>query len=236
MKYFLMNYDFKINGISIPSLNGDTVKNYQEFFNNGKCKVSTFYDKNYEFDYLRPQEEGEVKNAPKVIADFHMWIGEEPRKGLFYPISKKFKELLEGFNQSEYRFYNGKVLFKGDFYPYFVWRVISTKYKEHIDYSQTLFNNLNSWRRQMHDELVVKQFDSHKEMKMYFKSHWRNHWNYERLVMKSSFRNLDYCYIFGLGSGNVVSERLKIAIEEAGLTGIRFEPVPIPIEFADEVE
>ena len=47
MKYFLMNYDFEINGISIPSLNGDTVKNYQEFFNNGKCKVSTFYDKNY---------------------------------------------------------------------------------------------------------------------------------------------------------------------------------------------
>jgi hypothetical protein len=53
--------------------------------------------------------------------------------------------------------------------------------------------------------------------------------------MKSSFRELDYCYIFGLGSGNVVSERLKIAIEEAGITGVEFEELPIPIEFSDEV-
>ena len=237
MNYYILTYSHETKeGMFIPSLNGKTVKNKEEFFNNKKCTPRTFYDKDYEFDYLTPMEEGEVKEEPKLIADFHMWIGKEPRKGLFYPVSKKFKELLNKHELPSHKFYNAKVLFKNEFYPYFVWHLLYEEYLDYIDFDKTSYNNLNSYRKLKHSKLEIKQFSSYDEMEEYSEENWDDHWNYERLVMKPSFRDLDYCYIFGLGNGNIVSERLKIAIEEAGLTGIRFEPVPIPIEFSDEVE
>ena len=235
MKYYLFNYQSNINGIISPGLSGNTVKNYQDFFNNKKCTPTTFYDKEYEFDYLTPLPFGEGETEPQIIADFHLWINKRPMKGKFYPISKKFKEILEQHTQFDHRFYKARVLFKGEYFPYFVWRILSKKYQEYIDFDKTRYNNLNTWRKLKHDKLEVKQFSSYDKMDKYSEDNWDYDWNYERLVMKPSFRELDYCYIFGLGNGNIVSERLKIAIEEAGLTGIRFEPVPIPIEYSDEV-
>ena len=237
MNYYILTYSHETKeGMFIPSLNGKTVENKEEFFNNKKCTPRTFYDKDYEFDYLTPMEEGEVKEEPKLIADFHMWIEEEPRRGLFFPISKKFKDILERYNQPEHRFYNAKVLFQKKKYSYFVWRVLSRKYEEYIDFDKTVYNNLSFSRKLLQEKLVIKQFRSDKEVRTYSKAEWDYDWNYERLVMKPSFKDLDYCYVYKLGDGNIVSERLKTAIEEAGLTGIRFEPVPIPIEFSDEVE
>ena len=107
------------------------------------------------------------------------------------------------------------------------------KYEEYIDFDKTLYNNLSSSRRRIHDELVVKKFKSYKEMEDYSDTNWSYAWNYERLVLKPNFRTLDYLYIYRLG--DIVSERLKQAIESAALTGIRFNPLPIPIEFSDEV-
>ena len=107
--------------------------------------------------------------------------------------------------------------------------------EEYIDFDKTLYNNLNPWRRRVHDELVIKKFKSHKEMEDYFETNWDYTWNYERLVLKPNSRTLDHLYIYNMGSGNIVSERLKQAIESAALTGIRFNPLPIPIEFSDEV-
>ena len=153
--------------------------------------------------------------------------------GGVYPISKKFKEILEKHKQSDHRFYKAKVLFQGKFYPYFVWRILDEKYEEYIDFDKTLYNNLSSSRRRIHDELVIKKFKSHNEMKDYSKTNWDYDWNYERLVLKPNFRTLDHLYIYRLGG--IVSERLKQAIESAELTGIRFNPLPIPIEFSDEV-
>ena len=235
MKYYLLDYKTSIDGISIPGLNGVTVKGYEDFFDNEKCSPTTFYDRNYEFDYLTPMSFGEVKKEPQIIVDFHLWIGEEPMGGRFYPISKKLKELLENYNQPEHKFYKAKVLFKDEFQSYFVWRILSKKYQEYIDFNKTYYNNLNSYRKLKHEELEIKQFSSYNEMRAYSRSNWSRSWNYEKIVMKSSFRDIDYCYVSGLNGGNLVSERLKIAIEEAGLTGIRFEQVPIPIEFSDEV-
>ena len=234
MNYFELDYAFRTpEGVSIPCLNGETVKGYETFFDTDKCTFYTFYDKEYEFDYLTPEEGSEIQDEPRVIADYHMWIGRQPRGGGFRPISKKFKEILEEHKQSDHRFYKAKVLFQGKFYPYFVWRILDEKYEEYIDFDKTLYNNLDLFRDQVHDELVVKKFKSHKEMEDYSDTNWDYTWNYERLVLKPNFRTLDYLYIYRLGG--IVSERLKQAIESAALTGIRFNPLPIPIEFSDEV-
>ena len=91
MKYFVLRHAFKTpEGVRIPGLNGETVKDYETFFDIGK--LYTFYDKEYEFDYLTPEGEGEIKREPRVIADYHMWIGEQPMGGsvLFLRSLRKF--------------------------------------------------------------------------------------------------------------------------------------------------
>ena len=53
MNYYILTYSHETKeGMFIPSLNGKTVKNKEEFFNNKKCTPRTFYDKDYEFDYF----------------------------------------------------------------------------------------------------------------------------------------------------------------------------------------
>ncbi len=51
--------------------------------------------------------------------------------------------------------------------------------------------------------------------------------------MKPKFRELDFVTFYQFG--NLVSERLKNAIEEAELTGVEFYELQIPIEFSDEI-
>ena len=235
MNYYILSHQPKTNGILSPGLNGKTVKNYQAFFENGKCTPTTFYDKDYEFDYLIPIEVGENENEPQIIVDFHRWTGLEiPRGGVFYPISEKFKLLLKSYNLPKHKFYKARVLFKGEFHTYFVWHLLYNNYFEYLDSNKTRYNNLNYSRKLKQETLEIKQFNSPKERSDYSNKNWNYSWNYEQLVMKPSFRELDYCYVTQLGG--LVSERLKEAIEAAGLTGIRFEPLPIPIEFSDEVD
>ena len=235
MNYYILSHQPKTNGILSPGLNGKTVKNYQAFFKNGKCTLTTFYDKDYEFDYLIPISFGEIKDEPQIIVDFHVWIGLEiPQEGLFYPISEKFKLLLESYNLPNHKFYKARVLFKGEFHTYFVWHLLYDNYFEYIDFSKTKYNNLDSWRELEQESLKIKQFNSYEEMNDYSRKNWNLSFNYEQLVMKPNFRELDYCYVTLLGG--LVSERLKEAIEAAGLTGISFKPLPIPIEFSDEVD
>jgi hypothetical protein len=164
-----------------------------------------------------------------------MWIGEQPRRGLFFPISLKFKNLLERFNLPPHRFYTASVLFKGNFYPYFIWHCLYHSYWDYIDFDKTLYNNLNSYRRLKQEQREVKQFSSFHEMSDYSEKNWDDDWNYEKLVMKPAFKEIDYCYILGLDSGNLISERLKDAITSIGISGLEFKELPITIEFSDEV-
>lgn len=237
MKYYLLKHKAKINGILSPGLNGKYVIGKDDFFDNGKSSSTKFYDQDYKFDYLVPVEFGEVKEKPQIIVDLHMWIGLDiPFGGRFHPISKNFKELLENYKLQAHKFYDATVLFHDNYYPYYVWQVLSKKYQEYIDFDKTYYNNLNSYRKLKHEELEVKQFSSYDEMRKYSRSNWNRNWNYEKIVMKPSFRDIDYCYVYGLNGGDLISEKLKIAIEDAELTGIEFEKSPIPIEFSDEVE
>ena len=235
MNYYILKNNSDVNGVLAPGLDGSSVKGYEDFFDNEKCTITTFYDKEYKFDYLTPVTWGEFEVEPEIIIDFHKWIKEQPMRGLFYPISEKFKELLEEYNLPQHKFYEAKVLFQNKYHPYYVWHLIFQNYLEYIDFQNTRYNNLNSFRKLKQDKLEIKQFSSYNEMRAYSRSNWSRSWNYEKIVMKSSFRDIDYCYVSGLNGGNLVSERLKIAIEEAGLTGVEFEDCPVPIELSDEV-
>ena len=233
MKFFELKRTYKIGDIPIPSMNGETVNGFEEFFRNG-CTTKSFYKNNPSFNYLTPMYRGENKVEPDIIADYHAWVGKEPRRGYFRPVSKKLKELLSNFNLGEHRFYPAQVLLKGDLHPYYVFHLLYNSFTEYIDFSETVFNNLNSFKKLDAGKLERMKFDSFEEMQAYSDLNWNYNWNYDRLVLKSNFRELDYCYMLNI-DGDLISERLKEKIEQDGITGIKIEQLSIPIEFSDEV-
>jgi len=81
----------------------------------------------------------------------------------------------------------------------------------------------------------TKQFSSIGDAEDYSEANWGSgiYWNYERVAMKPEFRELDLVTFFKFG--DIVSERLKNAIEAAGLKGIEFKELPVPIGFSDEL-
>lgn len=237
MKYYKMSRAISINDVVLPDMNGKNVKGKETFFDNDKCGPDRFYDKMYEFDYLVPMEygEGRENKRSKAIYDYHAWWGESPLGAWLRPVSKRFKELLEHFNLGEYRFYPAWVLFKKQKHEYFVLQIFQNYYQAFIDFEQTTFNNLDSSRDLEDRTFETKQFSSVDEVWDYADANWDSsvNWNYERVVMKPTFKAVDFVTFYRFG--DIVSERLKNAIEEAGIQGIVFKELPIPIEFSDEI-
>jgi len=216
-------------------MNGKNVKGKELFFR-GKCGPDQFFDQMYEFDYIEPMNVGGDwhEDQPVLgIYHYHMWIGEAPFGGWLKPISKDLKEIFEKFNLGEHRFYPAWVLFQGIKHPYFVMQILQNLYKQYLDFDKTIFNNLDSSRNLINSEFQTRHFDSIEEVENYSKEHWNWDYNYERIVMKPEFKVLDFFRFYLLG--DVVSERLKNTIEEAGLVGMEFVELPIPIEFSDEI-
>lgn len=237
MKYYILKSSNNVNGIVPSGLDGIHVSNKDDFFANGKCGPDKFYDHDYQFDYLIPHEFGDDYAEPKTstLFDLHQWHGVYPIGGWLQPISQRFKFLLEQFNLLDHRFYSATVLFNSEVYPYFVMQVFINSYQKLLDFEKTTFNNLSSTRNLGDRILDVKKFDSIDQVKSYAKEIWGSpaYWNYERVVMRPDFKNVDFITMFKFG--DLVSERLKNAIEDEGLTGIEFKELPIPIEFSDEI-
>jgi hypothetical protein len=235
MKYFRIKQANQVDGLLTPALSGVNVKGKELFFNNGKCGPNEFYDQNYEFDYLVPTEFGEGREQVKSqrIFDYHTWLDEYPIGAWLNPVSSKFKTTLERFNLAKHRFYPAKVLHKNEFYQYYVLQVFYNLYEEYIDFGKTFFNNLDSSRNLEQSKLIVRQFSSISEVENYAEEHWDWDYNYERIVMKPAFREIDFITFYKLG--DLVSERLRDGIRNDELTGIEFIELPIPIEFSDEV-
>lgn len=237
MKYYEMSNAIAVNGVVSPGMNGKNVRGKEEFFDNDKCGSNQFYDKLYEFDYLVPMEFGDGREDEVSVAiyDYHAWLGESPWGAWLKPVSKRLKELLEQFNLGERRFYPAWVLFDERKHEYYVLQIYRNLYEQYLDFELTRFNNLDSGRNLEGRNLEIKQFDSIEEVEAYAEQNWDSlvNWNYERVFMKPEFRDLDFITFFKFG--DIVSERLKNAIETAGITGIEFRELPIPIEFSDEV-
>jgi len=237
MKYYKMSTFITIDGIVQARMDGSHVKGRESFFDDN-CGPDEFFDKMYEFDYLVPFEDEDLygKKTTEFINDYHGWRGEEPMGGWLQVVSKRFKEILESFEIGDHQFYSASVLFKEKKHPYFVLQIFRNYYKKFIDFERTIFNNMNFSRKLKNQELKTNSFSSIEDAKAFAKENWGSiiNWNYERIVMKPEFRNVDLITFYKFG--DLVSERLKNAIEKEGLTGIQFEELPIPIEFSDEIE
>lgn len=239
MKYYEIHRKTTLNNDKVISgLNGTHVKDRELFFDQGKSGPDKFYDKEYEFDYLIPEPFGEgfgFDGEEPTLADWQPWWGMHVPipESMSIPISKRFKECLSRFSLSYCKFYEAKVLHEKVLHPYFVWQMLTTTYEEYIDFEKTTFNNLDFDRISSETSFEIKQFKSLKELKEYKNKNWGYLWNYEKLVLKPSFKDFDYHFVMLLN--HVVSEPLRNEIEKQGLTGIEFKELPIPLYFSNEL-
>ena len=96
--------------------------------------------------------EGGFPMVPHAICDIHKWIVREPY-GFMYPISARFKEILEKFNIPNLKFYPGSVIWKDTEYPYYVFHLLIFQF-DFIDFSKSTFiqGNIDG---QKEGELIV---------------------------------------------------------------------------------
>jgi hypothetical protein len=145
MKYYRLAR--KLGGEPIiPGMDGSLVKNKELFFKTKEMGPNKFYDHDWEFDYLVRKAFGDPEPEAETISDYHTWHGQAPRGGNTSIVSKKFKEVLTQFNLSASKFYKAQVLYKGEYYPYYVWQVLQDEYIPYIDFEHSEFNNLNQSR------------------------------------------------------------------------------------------
>ena len=237
MKYYEIEHASYLDGKLISGLNGIHVKDRELFFNQGKSGPDRFYDREYEFDYLIPAAYGDgfgYDGEVPIIADMHDWKGihTPTPESLSIPISLKLKNCLQKFNLSGSKFYKARVMHEDKLHSYYVWMMLMSAYEEFIDFEKTVFNNYD-FDRSTEGEFATGKFKSIQELDDYADENWGYMWNYEKLVLKPSFKQFDYHFVFLLN--NIVSERLKEEIERQGLTGIQFKELPIPLYFSDEV-
>lgn len=236
MKYYKIEKSFKLGEEIIPEMNGKNVRNKDDFFANNSFGPKKFCEQDIEFDYLIPMYISEEMEdvTPSIISNYHGWWGESPWGGWLKVISKELKELLEQFNLGVHKFYPAKVLHKDKYHEYYVLQIESGLSHPYIDFSKSRFNNLSGGRVLDSEKKEIRQFDSLDDVRAYAKVNWNSavNWNYERAVVLPEFKKIDF--IMWYRFGDLVSERLKTAIEAAGIKGVEFEELPIHIEFSDE--
>ena len=233
--FYQLLHATKVEGNVPPGLDGCHVKYKEQLFKGQGAGVNRFFEGEVEYDYFVPKDFGDPvpEEGPAFICDMHQWWGTSPINGNFTPISEKFKELLEQHNIHASKFYPAKVAFKNRIYNYFVWQLLVDATLDKINYAQTTFNNLSTKRKLRQKVKEVKHFENFKQLKSYQKQAWKYNWNFESLVLLEVMKNYDFFYVPKLFC--VVSERLKTAIQTAGITGVAFEDCPVPIEFSDVV-
>lgn len=145
-------------------------------------------------------------------------------------VSAKFKDVLERFKICRpYRFYPAKLLFKGEKFDYFLF----VPYTDSFD--SVIFPLSTFWQYDIVARKILPELGE---------CYLRNRMDYEetqrplpknvRLQHTKLTLHPYYDLIRGIGGVYSVSERLKKAIEDAGIRFIEFEELKEEIHFLDE--
>ena len=213
-------------GVILPSLSPADIKDHDKILSWDRNPYD-FLPENTSFSPLLPKYYGDIVDNSEIkeVPDFCTWIERSP-KGIMYPVSPRFKEILEKFNLTEHRFYDANVIIQDEMLPFNVFHVFPLRYYGNslIDFNHSTFCNFHPGKKvKLGDEHVkASGFDElyaiRKERK------WRS-WGYNKAFVKPEFHNLDWIRTHTYGI--LISEELKNEIEAAGLTGAKITPCPI---------
>ena len=168
------------------------------------------------------------------LQDIHGFIGEYPTGGCFY-ISDRFKKLLEQFTIAKgFWFYPTKLLYKGEKHDYWIFQYATIEdgisNKSYVDLKKSTFFDDEQ------DSFI--KISNYEELKLH-RNRIKTDSEYEKdLVPKQIVLNqaVDFIPMYRIiNSGVIISERLKIAIEEAELEGFEFSDLDYEVVVENKV-
>ncbi len=224
MKYFKINTKPFYGDRIASCANGSNVPNNESFFDRMR-KGEILYNTPI-FDYFILESFDDKKYWEWSLFDVCEGIGDYPGSSNWY-ISENLKICLENFKISpKYHFYETRLLYKGEKLKYWIFQFVAIYRKlnkmEYIDFPSSCFS-LND------QEFIFNSFDewSHKNEMIYEK------YNLDLKLKKVYFNHFfDFIPLNPISSDNIISEKLKQAIEENGITGFEFSELDYEVEIA----
>lgn len=145
-------------------------------------------------------------------------------------ISEKFKNVLTRFEIAKpFKFYPSKLLYKGVKLDYYVMQ-IAGHFTENINLDKSEFfyaeqdEKYNYTFNAPFTDKIIDKDD-------YIEKSRKQNWQISIYLKKMVFdRFIDLIFLSGLRNQYLVSERLRTAIEEAGITGLEFSESDIEFE------
>ena len=220
MKYFKIEVKrFYENDMVATNANGGEIPNGSSYF--WKMDKGESIKNTPIFDYFYLESFDKKEYWEWMLCDVHQFIGE----GSQIPgwlVSVTLKELLIQFNIAKpYAFYASKLLFKEEKQDYYIFHFSGKKLRKlltnYVLFDKTIFYDPidnKTFQLQNEKELIEKQED------MLVKS------GYEIInipIRKIVFNdNIDFISMQNFLGDRIVSEKMKLAIEENGITGFEF--------------
>jgi len=172
------------------------------------------------FDYFNLKSITTHEEDDWILNDAHTFAGPVSPVVRGWLVSEFFKLLLEGFSIAPpYRFYDAKVMYQDAKYDYYIFQ-LAHKHWDNIDYEQSdyLF-----WSRYGLNEPVPKGLVHHYD-EMYPIAKTKRDAIHKFVDMKVSNAFLKNYYDiipeYNSANGILISERVKVAIEQAQITGV----------------
>jgi hypothetical protein len=217
MKYFQIKFaTFYELGRIASEANGENIPAMEYYFNN--MRDGQIITNVPLLDYFFLESYDEKKYWEWKLCDVHRFTRTASLIGGWL-ISEKLKLLLNDFNISTpYHFYSSKLLYKGEKLDYYIFqfagKFIYKRTNTYIDYNKTEFFNPSTNTME-----TFKNIDDYalKSDKLYFEKN--TDYIKKRIVLKEK---LDFFPMQSFYKDNLVSERLKQAIETKGITGFEF--------------
>ncbi len=225
MKYFKVDIKiFEKNDLgsilgSIGNANGEKVSNGERYFSEMRLSPMTgsrrILNDTPMFDYFFLENFDKPSTWERCLNDVHRFTGESP-DGWF--VSDKFKTLIEQFCViPQYHFYPSKLLYKGEKLDYWVFQWGVREFSN-FDYVTSVFYEEGT--NKIGEGIV--DFDSF----MDYRKNIDEDVAFKKLVLKQPY---DFIVGHRLGLDLYMSEKLKIAIETAGIEGLLFEEIDFEI-------
>lgn len=220
MKYFVMNesLDEKLVGSDFPQVY-KFIKGYDE---DAPDSLLSLYKYRDSFPDYVPNLDGVMLAGYAKLTDFLS-------NGFSHSlriISPRAKSVLEQYHLCPHRFYPLGLYKRKVRHDYFLFKFVSN-YSDFVDYERTSFRERDITSGYKSDPFFIKSREDFWERREKIKTERGISWGIwgDRIVMNESFdRELDFFVISILDANTYVSERLKNAIESAGLTGWEFSP------------
>lgn len=233
MKYYRIQTKtiYPENNRIASSANGEKINNADHYFI--KMEKGEIINTPPLFDYFYLESFDKKEYWEWSLFDVHNFMGNASRISTCFFISEKLKILLEEFSITNPHFYYlSKLLYKGEKLNYYIFQFTGTKTFTEI-FSYINFNKSIFFDPVKKENIIVNSSDEFiLEYKKTYKANGNdNKLKNKKLVLKEE---LDFIPLETFMNDNIVSERLKQAIEVNGITGFEFSELDYEVSIAHE--